>query len=59
MSHITCVKLWVPISLPVRHGATSCAGVNLGGGGGGAQAPSGLAIAPPRFIPKALRNGKV
>ena len=36
-------------------------GVNLGGGvgGGGAQAPSGLAIAPPRFIPKALRNGKV
>ena len=32
-------------------------GVNLGGAG--AQAPSGLAIAPPRFIPKALRNGKV
>ena len=26
---------------------------------GGGQAPSGLAIAPPRFIPKALRNGKV
>ena len=36
------------------------AGVNLGvGGWEGAQAPPGLAIAPPRFIPKALRNGKV
>ena len=40
-------------------GLKPMSGVNLGGGGGGAQAPSGLAIAPPRFIPKALRNGKV
>ena len=38
------------------------AGVNLGGGGGGGgggTGPPGLAISPPRFIPKALRNGKV
>ena len=40
----------------LQHVFIGPSGVNLGGG---AQAPSGLAIAPPRFIPKALRNGKV